>query len=179
MRITLKRMNFFSEDYGRTVRLYKSAFPLDERAPMWFLTLKSSCEYVDFWGIYADGKWIGLAYVISENSASYLFYLALSDDMRGKGFGSKAMQSLKRHYAGQKLFLALEHLDESAKNYNERLRRRNFYMKNGLKLLPLTIREASVIYDVMGTEEIQPCEYENMMKKYLGAASRLVSMKIK
>lgn len=179
MKITLKRMNFFNEYYGQTMRLYKSAFPFDERVPMWFLALKSGAEYVDFWGIYADGKWIGLAYVISEKNVSYLFYFALSDDMRGKGFGSKAMQSLKKHYAGQKLFLALEQLDKSAKNNNERLRRRNFYLKNGLKLLPLTIREASVTYDVMGTEEIQPCEYENMMKKYLGAASRLVSMEIK
>ncbi len=50
--------------------------------------------------------------------------------------------------------------------------------RNGLRPLPLTIREATVTYDVMGTGLVKPEEYESMMKKYLGAASRLVSMNI-
>lgn len=176
MKISLKRINFFSPDYGKISRLYKTAFPADERAPMWLLAMKSEKDYVDFWGIYSDGEWVGLAYVISEGTASYLFYLALSENLRGKGLGSKALQSLKRHYGRQRLFLALEQLDESAENYGERIRRRNFYLKNGLKPLPLTIREATVTYDVMGTGEIAPEEYESMMKKYLGSASKIVSM---
>ncbi|MDE6762754.1 MAG: GNAT family N-acetyltransferase [Oscillospiraceae bacterium] len=176
MIITLKKINFFSPDYRKISRLYRTAFPADERAPMWFMALKSERENVDFWGLYSNGKWVGLAYVISEGGASYLFYLALSENSRGKGLGSKAMQSLKKHYAGQRLFLALEQLDDSADNYGERQRRRQFYLKNGLKPLPLTIREATVTYDVMGTGDVNPEEYKSMMKKYLGAASKLVSM---
>lgn len=176
MKITLKRINFFSSDYGKISRLYKTAFPADERAPMWLLALKSEREDVDFWGLYSDGNWAGLAYVISGGEASYLFYLALSENMRGKGIGSKALQALKKHYMGQRFFLALEQLDESAENYEERLKRRQFYLKNGLKPLPLTIREATVTYDVMGTGDVKPEEYESMMKKYLGAASKIVSM---
>lgn len=176
MKITLKRINFFSSDYRKISRLYKLSFPADERAPMWLLAFKSKSENVDFWGLYSDDEWVGLAYVISEGKASYLFYLALSENLRGKGIGSKALQSLKKHYAGQRLFLALEQLDESAKNYEERQKRRNFYLKNGMKPLPLTIREASVTYDVMGTGDVEPEEYKSMMKKYFGAASRLVSM---
>lgn len=179
MLITLKRINMFSKDYREISRLYRTAFPADERAPMWLLTMKSGKENIDFWGIYADGEWVGLAYVISEGSASYLFYLAMSEDRRGKGLGSRAMQSLLIHYEGQRIFLALEQLDESADNFEERQRRRKFYMRNGLKPLPLTIREATVTYDVMGTGPVKPEEYESMMKKYLGAASRLVSMDIK
>lgn len=179
MLITLKRINMFSKDYREISRLYRTAFPADERAPMWYMALKSENENVDFWGIYADGEWVGLAYVISEGSASYLFYLALSESMRGRGIGSRAMQSLLIHYEGQRIFLALEQLDESADNFEERQRRRKFYMRNGLKPLPLTIREATVTYDVMGTGPVKPEEYESMMKKYLGPASRLVSMDIK
>ncbi|MCI9409627.1 MAG: GNAT family N-acetyltransferase [Oscillospiraceae bacterium] len=178
MIITLKRINMFSKDYRNIGRLYRTAFPADERAPMWLLAMKSGKENVDFWGIYADGKWSGLAYVISEGSASYLFYLALSENMRGRGIGSKALQSILIHYEGQRIFLALEQLDESANNFEERQKRRKFYIRNGLRPLPLTIREATVTYDVMGTGLVKPEEYESMMKKYLGAASRLVSMNI-
>lgn len=179
MKISLKKINAFSRDYKNISRLYKTAFPADERAPMWFMTLKAGSENVDFWGLYADEKWIGLAYIISEGTASYLFYFALSESSRGKGLGSKALQSIIMQYEGQRLFLALEQLDESADNYEERERRRNFYLKNGLKPLPVTIREATVTYDVMGTGEVSPDDYEAMMKKYFGAASRLVSMKSK
>ena len=88
------------------------------------------------------------------------------------------MQSILIHYEGQRIFLALEQLDESANNFEERQKRRKFYMRNGLKPLPLTIREATVTYDVMGTGFVKPEEYKSMMKKYFGAASRLVSMNI-
>ncbi|MCM1022441.1 MAG: GNAT family N-acetyltransferase [Prevotella sp.] len=178
MKISLKRINAFSEDFGRISCLYRTAFPADERAPMWLLALKAGRENVDFWGLYADGDWLGLAYVISEGGASYLFYLAVSEELRGKGLGSKALRAIVTHYAGQRLFLALEQLDENADNFAERQRRRRFYLKNGLKPLPLTIREATVTYDVMGTGDVKPEEYESMMKKYLGAASGMVSMKI-
>lgn len=179
MKISLKRINFFSKDYKKISRLYRTAFPADERAPMLLLAIKSRDENVDFWGIYANGKWVGLAYVISAGTASYLFYLALSENMRGKGIGSKALQAVLMQYEGQRVFLALEQLDESAENSEERIRRRSFYLKNGFKPLPLTIREASVTYDVMGTGEVQPKEYESMMKKFLGISSRLVSMDIR
>lgn len=178
MIITLKRINMFSKDYKKISRLYRTAFPADERAPTWFLAMKSGNDNVDFWGIYADREWVGLAYVISEGSASYLFYLALSESMRGRGIGSRALQSLLIHYEGQRIFLALEQLDEFADNFEERQKRRKFYMRNGFKPLSLTIREATVTYDVMSTGNVSPEEYESMMKKYLGAASRLVSMDI-
>lgn len=178
MRITLSRINIFSPDFGRISRLYKTAFPADERAPMLTLAAKSGRENVDFWGLYADGKWIGLAYVVSEGGVSYLFYFALSESFRGKGLGSKSLQALKKKYADKRFFLALEQLDESAENYEERLKRREFYLRNGLKPISCTIREASVIYDVMGTGDVLPEEYESLMRNFLGKRiSRLVSMR--
>ena len=178
MRITLSRINMFSPDFGKISKLYKTAFPSDERAPMMVLAAKSGREGVDFWGIYADGEWIGLAYVLTEGEVSYLFYFALSEEFRGKGLGSRSLQALKKKYAGKRLFLALEQLDESAENYSERLKRREFYLRNGLKPINCTIREASVIYDVMGTGDVLPEEYETMMRNYLGKrVGRLISMR--
>ena len=177
MKITLSRINIFSTDYGKIRKLYNSAFPDDERAPIWILASKAGRENVDFWGLYADGEWFGLAYVVTEGSICYLFYFAVAENMRKKGLGSKSLQALKKHYADYRFFLALEQLDESAENYEERLKRRNFYLRNGLKPLDLTIREASVIYDVMGTDYIKLEEYELMMKNYLGKRlSKMVSM---
>ena len=179
MKITLKRINLFSPDYPKISRLYKTAFPADERAPIWVLTYKADRENVDFWGLYANDQWIGLAYAISEKDLTYLFYLALAEDVRGKGLGSKALQALMKKYSDKRFYIALEQLDPSADNIGERIKRRQFYLKNGLKPINRTIREASVVYDVMSTGDVQPEEYNTMMRNYLGKrVSRLVSMNI-
>ena len=179
MKITLRRINLFSPDYPKISHLYKTAFPADERAPIWVLTYKSDRENVDFWGLYANDEWIGLAYAITENDLTYLFYLALAEDVRGKGLGSKALRALLRYYEGKRFYIALEQLDPSAENIEERKRRRQFYLKNGLKPIKRTIREASVVYDVMSTGDVQPEEYKRMMTNYLGRrVARLVSMDV-
>ncbi len=178
MKISLKRVNIFSEDVERIKKLYCTAFPDDERAPMFMLLRRSGRKGVDFWSLYADGEWFGFAYAITEDDLTYLFYLAVSEEKRGRGLGSKALSVLKMKYYGNRFFLALEQLDETAENYPERLKRRQFYINNGLAPLDRTIKEGNVIYDVMGTGgNVGPHEYIRMMKNYLGFPfSRIVSM---
>lgn len=169
MRITLKRVKSSLPEYKQIKELYLSAFPPEERPPFFLLMSKTGREDVDFWSIYADGKWIGLAYVISKEKLSYLFYLAVSETERGKGYGSAIIRTLRRMYDGQQLFLALETLDEAAPNYDERVKRRNFYMHNGLKPVDCQITEGGVTYDVMGTSEhLEPDDYTRMMNEYAG-----------
>ncbi len=191
MRISLRKTDAFSCDYKNIKRLYNTAFPADERAPMWLLTAKAYKKNVDFWSLYCnceyrdgkcnDDKWFGMAYVVNEKDLSYLFYFAVSEKERGRGLGTAALRALKMKYSGRRLFLALEQLDEDAENYSERLKRRNFYLKNDFVPIGCTIKEGTVTYDVMGVGgDIQPAEYEKMMKNYLGfPLNILVSMKSK
>ncbi len=178
MKITLKRTDLLSADFSRIRKLYNTAFPADERAPMWLLAVKAYRKGVDFWSLYRDGKWFGMAYVLNEDDLSYLFYFAVSENERGKGLGSAALRSLKKHYKGRRLFLALEQLDADADNYTERLKRRKFYQRNGLGSINCTIRECKVVYDVMGVGgDVMPSEYEKMMRNYLGfPMCKMVSM---
>lgn len=169
MRMTLKRVTSSLPEYKQIKALYLNAFPPEERPPFFLLMSKTGRDDVDFWGIYADGKWVGLAYVISKGRLSYLFYLAVSETERGKGFGSAIIRTLRRMYDGQQLFLALETLDEAAPNYDERVKRRSFYMHNGLKPVDCQITEGGVTYDVMGTSEhLEPNAYIEMMNEYAG-----------
>ena len=169
MRMTLKRVKSSLPEYNKVKELYLTAFPPEERPPFSLIISKTGREDVDFWAIYADGRWIGLAYVISHGDLSYLYYLAVSESVRGRGCGSAIMRTLLRMYEGQRLFLALEQLDESAANNNERIKRRQFYSKNGLIPVNCMIREGSVIYDVMGTSEtLSPDECQKLMSGYFG-----------
>lgn len=180
MRMTLRRVTSVLPEYKQVKALYHNAFPPEERPPFFMLTAKTGSDNVDFWAIYADNKWVGLAYVISKDKLSYLFYLAVSETERGKGYGSAIIRTLRRMYDGQQLFLALETLDESADNYDERVKRRNFYMHNGLVPVDCQITEGGVTYDVMGTSEhLVPEDYIKMMNEYAGPLfSRIYPYKI-
>ena len=169
MRMTLKRVKTSLPEYKKVKELYLTAFPPEERPPFFLIMSKTGKRDVDFWSIYADERWVGLAYVISQGDLSYLNYLAVSESERGKGCGSAIMRTLKRMYEGQRLFLALEQLDEASPNNNERIKRRQFYAKNGLKPINFMIQEGSMIYDVMGTSEaLCPEEYDKLMTDYFG-----------
>lgn len=157
------------KDYKRINKLYNSAFPTDERAPFRILMRKTRLSMVDFMAIYDDEKWVGLTYVITYNRLSYIFYLAISETERGKGYGKKAMAAILKKYEGNKVFLALETLDPTADNYQERLNRHKFYEQCGLQSLPYKLKEVSVIYDIMGVGgTVEPHEYSDLIERYVG-----------
>ncbi len=180
MNIRLRRADRSLDDFDGIKKLYKTAFPADERAPFWVLKRNSGKKGVDFWGIYDEEEWVGLAYVISCSDLSYLFYFAISDGQRGKGYGSATLHALKEKYAKQRLFLAIEELDEKAENYAERVSRKQFYLRNGLTEMHCRLREAKVVYEVLGTGgRIEPGEFKKLARYYLGTVlSWLIPMEI-
>lgn len=165
------------KDYRRVKKLYKTAFPPQERAPFRILMKNVKKPIVDFWAMYEGDEWVGLAYVVKNDSIAYLFYFAIDKGLRGKGYGRKTIQLLKEQYKSQKFFLALERLDENADNQEERVRRHGFYESCGLVDMPRRIREAKMTYATMGTGAVvEPEEYISLMKEYLGrfASKRVV-----
>lgn len=180
MSVELIRFDKKSANYKNVKRLYNSAFPADEKAPFWLLMKKIKKSGVDFWAAYSGKKWVGLAYVLSYNKISYVFYLAIDDNARGKGFGSGVLSALKEKYQGQNLFLAIEEVDEKAENYAERVKRKQFYEKNGFHDLNCKLREASVVYDLLGVGgKVNPKDYSDMFDAYLGKFFRkLIKMEI-
>lgn len=158
-----------NDDMENMKKLYLRAFPKEERAPFWLLKSKSKKDFVDFLAIYDESKWVGFAYVIRYEKLAYIFYLAIDDSVRGKGYGTKTLKKLKEKYDGYKIFLALETLDKNADNYEQRVKRHNFYRNAGLKDFPYKLREATMVYSIMGFgEKVEPSEYQNLISNYIG-----------
>ncbi|MCI8508107.1 MAG: GNAT family N-acetyltransferase [Lachnospiraceae bacterium] len=168
------------KEYKQIKKLYRQAFPIEERAPFWLLMKKAKPSTADFWALYDNENWVGIVYVIKDEELAYIFYLAIKPEERGKRYGGKAIDMLRDYYRGCKMFLALEALDQTADNYEQRVKRHSFYEKCGLLDMPYKIKEASVIYDIMGVGGIvEPEEYGRMMEKYLGSFfKRLVDVRI-
>jgi GNAT superfamily N-acetyltransferase len=168
------------KEYKRIKNLYKEAFPADERAPLFLMKKRAAKNKGDSWNVYDGDRWIGWVYMITTDDLAYVNYLAMDNSQRGKGYGVYVIEEIKKKYAGKKVFLALEQLDPKADNYEQRLKRHAFYERCGLKDLPYKIKEASVVYSIMGTgETVEPEEYKKMMDDFLGPFfTRLIDTRI-
>ncbi|WP_156321792.1 hypothetical protein [Lacticaseibacillus thailandensis] len=76
-------------------------------------------------------------------------YFAMVAALRGHGFGSVALQLMRQRLPQQRLALEIEVLDLAAANYAQRLRRRNFYQRNGYRLTDIEYRAYGVPFVVM------------------------------
>ena len=178
MKLNFTRLKPNHADFRKVKQLYMRAFPDEERAPFLMLVLKAKKKGVDFWTVSCDGQWAGMLYIVSRRDLSYIFYLAVSEECRGRGIGGAILRSAQKLYKGRRLFLAIEELDKNAENYPERVGRRKFYLRNGFSELHRKLREGRVTYEILGTGgDVKADEYEELMKNYAGSIlSKLFTM---
>lgn len=126
-------------------KLYRSAFPKEERAP-WRRFLHGSFRS-EIEVYYDEGEFVGFTVSLPTDTFYYVFYLAVADGARSKGYGGAI---LERVCAGRSLVvLDMEKVDESAPNYEQRLKRRAFYERNGFSITPVEYTVFGVRYSVM------------------------------
>ena len=158
--------------YKEMKKLYNEAFPKNERVPFTILKLLLRKEKAKFYGIYDENNFVGLVYNVFYKDIVYIFYLAINQELRGQGYGSKVLDSIKSKYKHSRIILMIEEIDEKSKNYKDRIKRRNFYYNNGFKNLNYKIREANVIYEMLGYSEdnkkVTNKEFYELMKNYFG-----------
>lgn len=120
-----------TDQWKQLEEIYLEAFPKQERKP--FGVLKGSVRRgkVRIFPAEENGTLLGFTAVIPFEDMVMVDYLAVSHKARGKGTGSQLMQQVCSHYAGKKVVLLIERLDDQAENAQQRMARRRFYLKNG------------------------------------------------
>lgn len=132
-------------DWEKIKRLYKKAFPLRERKPLWMIKAVVKKQKADVWIAEEGNEFLGFAITMTANGLVMLDYLAMKDTARGKGYGSSFLQWLQKKYEGFRFFLEIESVYVEAKNMQQRINRKNFYQRNGMQ-------EAGVLAKVFGVE---------------------------
>lgn len=168
------------KDYAKIKKLYNRAFPKEERAPFFVMKRKGMNGKAQVLVAEEKDIFIGFLYLICYKDLVYLFYFAIDDNHRKKGYGSIILQQLQKRYEGKRLFLAREQLDEAAPNYRQRVKRHEFYLKNGFCDMPCQIKEASVIYDVMGVGgNVSSGDYDALISNWSGKIIKsLINMRL-
>ena len=79
-----------------------------------------------------NGTFLGIAITILHKDIVLLDYFAVSPTRRGQGVGSEVLKLLTQRYQGKRILLEIEDPEEPCKNQKDRLRRKAFYLRNGL-----------------------------------------------
>ncbi len=149
-------------------KLYKKAFPIRERKPFFLITKKQNQGSMEILSLNDEG-FVGLGITMMNKDLVLLDYFAIDVDIRGKGYGKDALRLLKNRYEGKRLFLEIEELDKSASNNEERVRRKNFYLRNGLSETGIKVDLFGVNMELLSYDcELTFDEYYDLYKNNMG-----------
>lgn len=125
--IRLEPLNAASPLCAAVEAINREAFPPEEYMPV-TEQLESGLE---LFALTADGAAVGFLAISAWERSAYLFFLAIRDDCRSKGYGAQALALFRERYSHCQCTVDLEPLDPTADNAEQRIRRRRFYLNNG------------------------------------------------
>ncbi len=131
-------------------RLYRKAFPVYERKPFSMIRKLYRENRGDVWYCTADEKFAGLATTVNGDDAVLIDYLAVSEKARGSGVGSEILKQIRDKYMGKGVFLEIESVYEECDDIENRIKRKSFYIKNGMQSMNILVLLFGVEMELMG-----------------------------
>lgn len=131
MHLELKILNADSPDVQVFGTMNEEAFPDNERMSMSEIFEFVGATNTDFIGIYDESIPIGYIVLLKNDRCGYVFFYAIGKEYRSKGYGGAALKELFKKYSDLQIILDFEQVDEAAANNEQRIRRKNFYLRNG------------------------------------------------
>lgn len=146
--------------YDDVVALQQEAFPPEECYSMEEILSYAESDHIFYRSFWEDGALCGLTFYDVRDSFVYLFYLAIHADFRSRGLGRKALCWLRETYPGKEIVCNIEAVGEGAENEVQRVRRLNFYEKNGFVKIPIQLYDDTGLYDILSTSaDFDAAEY--------------------
>lgn len=150
---------------GSRQQLAKEAFPPEEYLAPQTLVEMAKTDQLDFLALSEQDAFVGFMVVKTYKDLTYLFFLAIDPTCRSRGYGSRAIETLKAEYPGKKQVVDFEMLDDQAQNKEQRKRRRDFYLRNGYRETGVFLSYLGVDYEVFCMDRsFQEDDFKEMMK---------------
>ena len=163
--------------------LYLRAFPPAERKPFYIIRKKQSEGSMEILSIESDaGDFLGLAITILYKDIVLLDYFAVDDSQRNNGTGSSALRLLFERYSGQRFLLEIEAPDIPSENTPERIRRKAFYLRNGMTVMPFRVNLFGIEMEILtngaqGTFDEYHAIFTNLFSPWIASKIKQVSQK--
>lgn len=169
-----------AEKLAEIEQLFLHAFPHNQDKPLPLFLKKRQEGLAEILAIEDDeGVFLGFAIMVLDGEIALLDYFAIIEQGRGSGFGSEALRLLQKRYADKKFVLDIQSTKAQADNMQERLRRKAFYLRNGMQAMPFLIdilgSEMEVLaYNCAVTFAEYQAVYEHVFGSELGSRVKLI-----
>ena len=111
--------------------IYTSAFPKEERMPFWMMNLMSCLWNTEFLAFSDQKTPCGLVYMATIGKQTFIMFLAVDEPLRSKGYGCQILTRIRTLHPDNKIIVSIEPCHEDAADIAIRLRRKDFYCRNG------------------------------------------------
>ena len=149
MSLNTKLVDSDFSEIDQLEKLNNEAFPEAERIPTPTLIAMADNKQIDLIALYDADKFIGFIVMSLYEQYAYMFFFAIDSSQRSKGYGSKALSLLRNVYAKYTITLDLEKVDCSAPNNNQRIARKNFYLRNGYSETGYSLDYLDITFEVL------------------------------
>lgn len=146
-----------SKEYRDFISLYHTAFPPSELIPAEYFQASIHIEGAEVTSYYTENtsggqEFVGFTYVIDTTDFLFIYFFAVNQNLRSRGFGSEIIcNHLMKRYPGKILVLNAECPDETAPDNSLRLRRIAFYERLGFVQVNCTFYDERVLFTILST----------------------------
>lgn len=146
MQIKVKKVRLNSTDIKR---IYFEAFPKKERMPFPMMVAMSKLWNTQFFSFYDGDVPCGFIYLASIGKIVFVMFFAVDKALRSKGYGSAILQDIKNKYPEKKIIVSIEPYEKNAHDIELRIRRKDFYMRNGYKETGYMMKLNGVVQEII------------------------------
>lgn len=144
--------------------LYDRAFPENERRD--FSELIGGGSEMEMLAFYDEDLFVGFAVLLNSKIAiSHIIYFAVEESLRDRGYGSMILAAIHEAKAGRRIMVDIERQTEEADNNPQRLKRKQFYLRNGYTETEVKYRWRDEDYEILVYGgELTRVDYESFWK---------------
>lgn len=114
--------------------IYFRAFKKEERMPFPMMILMSYLWNTEFLAFYDGDRLCGYIYLATIFRQTFIMFIGVNEEYRQMGYGSKILEIVKNKYKKNRITVSILPLDNpEVIDYEERVKRKNFYKKNGFE----------------------------------------------
>ena len=154
-------------------KMYKASFPDNERIP-WRI-LARNLDDSRIMTIYCAGEEpAGMSYVSIHRNIVYLGYLAVEEKLRSKGYGTEMLHVILQAYPESRIVIDIETVTKDSANYEERKKRKDFYLRCGFKETGTAYSFYNVEYELLSYNGIVTAdEFRDLILEHWGKFAKL------
>ena len=131
-------------------KIYNQSFPKIEKMSFDYILSMTTNKDVKFL-MAVNEEIIGLVFLIEKENEALIYYFAINDVVRSKGYGSIVLTKLKEKY--QNLIIIMEKVNKESIDYELQEKRLKFYQKNDFKLTDYLLSDYSGEFELLSLND--------------------------